>query len=335
MTDVAFAAGFASIRQFNATMQAAYGCRPTDLRRGDQVGVVGGGELGLRLSYRPPFAADVLLAYLARRTIPGVEEVVDGRYRRTVALPRSRGTIELEPQADTSSVLLRVCLDDLRDLGLLSQRCRQLFDLESDPLPIGQILAADPLLAPLIAVRPGIRVPGTIDGFELAVRAIVGQQISVAGARTLLGRLVNKLGAPLAAPRGALTHFFPSAAVVAESDLKGIGLTAARATSLLALAQAVATGTLMLDRGADREKTQARLLAVPGVGPWTASYIAMRALGDPDALPATDLGLRRALERYGVDGAARVLTARAEAWRPWRASGCPIPTRRRLYECLP
>ncbi len=320
ITDIAFTAGFASIRQFNDTMLTAFGCSPTALRRGRRDSAIAGeGELILRLAYRPPFAGDALLSYLAHRAIPGVEEVVDGRYRRTVEMPRSRGIIELDPLPGARHVGLRVRVDDLRDLGLLTQRCRRLFDLDADPVAIDAVLGTDRCLAALVEVRPGLRVPGTIDGFELAVRAIVGQHVSVEGARTLLGRLVARLGAPLTEPRGELTHFFPSPGVVAEGDLQGIGLTGMRIEALRGLARAVAGGDIVLDGGADRDEVQTRLLALPGVGPWTASYIAMRALGDPDALPVTDLGLRKALMQRGMVSTPAGITAHAESWRPWRS----------------
>ena len=318
LTTISGAAGFTSIRQFNETMRAAFGRNPTELRRRGPA-APGGGGLTLRLPYRPPFDAATLLSYLAQRAVAGVEEVVDGRYRRTVALPRSRGIIALDPLAGAGVILLRLRLDDLRDLGLVVQRCRQLLDLDADPAAIGAVLGADPLLAPLVAARPGLRVPGAIDGFELAVRAILGQQISVAGARTLAGRLVAALGEPLAEPHGSLTHTFPTPERVAHADLGGLGLTGGRIIALQALARAVATGGVALDRGADWEGTVARLQELPGIGPWTASYIAMRALGDPDACPVTDLGLRRALERRGIAGDPKSVAARAEAWRPWRA----------------
>lgn len=279
----------------------------------------GGGALVLRFPFRPPLDSDTLLSYLAYRAIPGVEEVSDGRYRRTVALPRSRGIVELETLAGAPTVGLRLCLDDLRDLSLVAQRCRAIFDLDADPVAIEAVLGADALLAPLVATRPGLRVPGSFDGFELAVRAILGQQVSVAGARTLAGRLVAALGEPLAEPRGALTHLFPTPERLAGADLQGLGLTRARVTALQALARAIVAGGLTLDRGADWEQTTARLRELPGIGPWTASYIAMRALGDPDACPVADLGPRRALERRGLAGAPKSIAARAEAWRLWRA----------------
>jgi len=318
LTTISGAAGFTSIRQFNETMRASFGCNPTALRRcGPEA--PGGGGLALRLPYRPPLAAATLLSYFGQRAVAGVEEVVDGRYRRTVALPHARGVIELEPLANAGVVLLRLCLDDLRDLGPLVQRCRHLLDLDADPAAIGAILGADALLAPLVAARPGLRVPGAIDGFELAVRAILGQQISIAGARTLAGRLVAALGEPLDAPRGALTHTFPTPDRVAGANLGGLGLTGGRIVALQSLARAITEGSLTLDRGADWERTAARLHELPGVGPWTASYIAMRALGDPDACPVADLGLRRALERRGLAADQKSVAARAEAWRPWRA----------------
>jgi len=318
LTTISGAAGFTSIRQFNETMRASFGCNPTELRRrGPEA--PGGGGLTLRLPYRSPLDAAALLSYFARRAVAGVEEMVDGRYRRTVALPHSRGVVELEPLVNAGTVLLRLCLDDLRDLGPLVQRCRHLLDLDADPIAIGAALGADAMLAPLVAARPGLRVPGAIDGFELAVRAILGQQVSVAGARTLAGRLVAALGEPLAEPRGALTHTFPTPERVAEADLGGLGLTGGRIVALQSLARAVTEGGLALDRGADWEGTVARLQELPGIGPWTASYIAMRALGDPDACPVADLGLRRALERRGLAGDPKAVAARAEAWRPWRA----------------
>jgi len=319
LTEIAFTAGFASIRQFNDSMQEAFGCAPSALRRHAQPAGTGDGRLTLRLHYRPPFDAETLLAFLARRAVPGVEEVSNGRYRRTVAFPRSRGIIEIEPVARIHAVHVHLQLNDLGDLSLLVQRCRQLFDLDADPAAVAAVLSADPVLAPLVEARPGLRIPGALDGFELAVRAILGQQVSVSGACTLLGRLVAATGEPLAEPQGSLTHFFPTPQQIMQADLQGLGLTRTRINALLALAHAVSEDRLVLNRGADREQTVERLLALPGVGPWTASYIAMRALGDPDAFPVTDLGLRRALEQRGLASDAKSVAARAEAWRPWRA----------------
>ncbi len=319
ITTVAFAAGFASIRQFNETMQASFGRPPTALRRGGSEGLEGAGELVLRLPYRPPLDSATLLAYFARRAVAGLEEVVGGVYRRTVALPRSHGALEFDLRAAPGYVSLRVALDTLADLGLLTTRCRYLLDLEADPGAISAALTGDALLSPLVAARSGLRVAGTLDGFETAVRTVVGQGISVAAAGVVLARLVARLGQPLAQPRGALTHLFPAPGAVASGDLAGLGLTAARVTALRTLAAAVAAGDLVLDRGADRAETQTRLLAIPGIGHWTAATIAMRALGDPDALPAGDLVLRQALGERGRPLTAYQVAARAEGWRPWRA----------------
>jgi AraC family transcriptional regulator, regulatory protein of adaptative response / DNA-3-methyladenine glycosylase II len=317
MTEIAFAAGFASIRQFNETMRASFGAHPSALRRRGRPEEVSGGALVLHLSYRPPLDSGAMLGFFARRAIAGVEEVVEGRYRRAIALARSRGVIELTPAMDATRVTLRARVDDVRDVGALAARARQLFDLEADPAAIGEALSADPALAPLVAARPGLRMPGAMDGFEMAVRAIVGQQVSVAGARATLGKLVARLGSPLAAPDGALTHEFPTAQAVADGDLDGL-MPQTRAASLRGLACAVASGELALDPTADRDETRARLLALPGVGPWTAEYIAMRALGDPDGWPGTDLGIKQAAERLGF-ASQKELGARAELWRPWRS----------------
>lgn len=322
LTTIGFTAGFASIRQFNQTMQAAFGCAPSAFRRRVAPENRGEGKLNLRLLYRPPFEVATLLSYLRQRALPGVEEVTGNVYRRAVLLPHSRGIIELEPNEKTNAVQLRVQLDALSDLSMLVQRCRHLFDLDAVPSAISEILGTDPVLAPLVLARPGLRVPGAINGFELAVRAILGQQVSVAGARTLAGRLVAAFGEPLEQPQGALTHFFPTPQAIARADMKdtqGLSLTGARIVALQSLARAVTEEGLVLDRDADRERTVAQLQRIPGVGPWTAAYIAMRALGDPDAFPARDLGLRNAFELHGVDADPRSIAKRADAWRPWRA----------------
>ena len=319
LTTIAFIAGFASIRQFNETMQATFACPPSAFRRRPQEAQNGEGKLTLRLHYRPPFDSGAVLDYFAKRAIAGVEEVVNGCYRRTIVLPHSRGIIEIRPMEHKHAVLLRLHLSDLKDLNLLVQRCRHLFDLDAMPGAIAEVLSEDPLLAPLVSARPGLRIPGAVDGFELAVRAILGQQISVAGARTLAGRLVTTLGEPLKEPHGTLTHFFPSPQVLARADLSGKGLTNGRIRALQALSHAVAEHGLQLDRTINREKTIEQLLQLPGVGPWTASYIAMRALGDPDAFPATDLALRRALERLGLTTTLKGIEQRSQQWRPWRA----------------
>ncbi len=320
-TDVAFAAGFPSIRQFNETVREVFATTPTALRRGARRNGHGGGgaTIALRLRYRPPLDAAGLLGFLGMRAVPGVE-AWDGRaYRRVLTLPHGLGVAELAPAADGDHVDCALRLADLRDLAAAVQRCRRLLDLDADPLAVADALGADPLLGPLVERAPGRRVPGAVDGAELAVRAVLGQQISVAGARTLAGRLTAALGAPLPEPDAALTHAFPSAQALAAADPTTLPLPRARAHALVTLCGALADESLALDPGADRDAARERLLSLPGIGPWTAEYVAMRALGDPDAFPATDLGVRRALDRLGVAGDPHAATARAERWRPWRA----------------
>jgi AraC family transcriptional regulator, regulatory protein of adaptative response / DNA-3-methyladenine glycosylase II len=319
LTTIAFAAGFSSIRQFNDSMQEAFGCAPSELRRHIQPGRPADGRLTLRLQYRPPFNAEELLAYLGKRAVAGVEEVINGRYRRTIAFPRSKGMLEIEPLKEIHALAVHLSLDDLSDLSQIVQRCRNLFDLDADPAAIAAILGADPIIAPLIEKRPGLRIPGAINGFELAVRAILGQQISIAGARTLAGRLAAAHGERLPEPQGALTHYFPTPEQILQADPATLGLPRTRAAALQALARAVAEGDIILDRDADREKTINQLLKLPGIGPWTTSYIAMRALGDPDAFPGTDLIIQKALKQHGIATDPKGLARHTEAWRPWRA----------------
>jgi AraC family transcriptional regulator, regulatory protein of adaptative response / DNA-3-methyladenine glycosylase II len=319
-TDVAFAAGFPSIRQFNETVREVFATTPTELRRGARRNGHGEAATGLtlRLRHRAPLDAAGLLAFLGARAVPGVETwdaAGAETYRRVLALPHGPGVAMLAPGDGKDHVRCELRLSDLRDLAAAVQRCRRLLDLDADPVAVDDALAADPLLAPLVRRAPGRRVPGAVDGTELAVRAVLGQQVSVAGARTLAGRLTVALGAPL--PDGLaddeLTHAFPTAAAIAAADPTQMPLTRARAHALTTLCGAVADGSLALDPGADRDATRERLLTLPGIGPWTAEYVAMRALGDPDAFPATDLGVAKALERLGpgVD---------PDRWRPWRAS---------------
>ena len=325
VAEVAFAAGFSSIRQFNETVRSVFAATPGELRRaGRRAGVsegVEGGGIQLRLPYREPFDAAGLLGFLGARAVPGIESYEGGVYRRTLRLPRGAGTVALSAGEGRVRCVLR--LEDLRDLGAAVQRCRRLLDLDADPVAVAEALASDALLAPLVARRPGLRVPGSVDGPELAARAVLGQQVSVAGARTLAGRLVASRGDPLpgtlAEADGPLTHLFPAPAAVAESVAGEIGLPAARHGALVGLARAVGRGEIPLDPGADRDEAGRRLLALDGVGPWTASYVAMRALGDPDAFLATDLGVRRSLARLGRPDDCRSAEALAEGWRPWRS----------------
>jgi AraC family transcriptional regulator of adaptative response / DNA-3-methyladenine glycosylase II len=262
-----------------------------------------------------------MLAYFRGHIVRGIEEVEGGRYRRSLGLPEARGVVELEAASDSSSFLLRLHLEDEAGTAEAIARVRNLLDLDRDPVEIASVLQRDPLLAPLVAARPGRRVAGTVDGFELAVRAVLGQQVSVAGARTLTGRLVGRLGEPLSSSLGAVTHAFPTPHAIAAGELSGLGITGGRIVALQSLASAVAAGELDLRRGADTTTTCELLQALPGIGPWTAQYVAMRVLRDGDAIPVADLGLRRAFELHGLPGDPRSVAARAESWRPWRAYG--------------
>lgn len=316
-TEVAFAAGFASIRQFNDTVRAVFAASPTELRsaRGPLAAVPG--TISLRLPFRPPFAATALVGFLARRAVPGVEDVTDTGYRRVLDLPHGPGVVELTPGADHVRCVLR--LADARDLAAAVQRCRRLFDLDADPVAVDRVLAQDPLLAPLVAAVPGLRSPGHVDGAELAVRAVLGQQVTVAGARTIAGRLAARYGEPLPAADGTLTTRFPSAARLAAADPAELPMPEARRRALLTLCGALADGRVELHPGVDPVEVRRSLLALPGIGPWTADYVALRALGDPDVFLATDLGVRHAAARLGLPDQPAALTARAEAWRPWRS----------------
>ena len=280
--------------------------------------------VGARLEARAPYAHAELLGFLAARAVPGVEAAGPGGYRRSLRLAGGPALLAAEPDPD--GVLLRLTLSELADRAEAEALARRLFGLDqaADPGLVDAAIAADPVLATLVARRPGLRVPGQVDGFELAVRAVLGQQVTVKGAATLAARVVARLGQPLppalAGVDPALTHLFPAPAAVAGGDLGGLGLTGARARTLAALAAAVAGG-LALDPGADRAAARAGLLALPGIGPWTVEYVAMRALRDPDAIPLGDLGLAKAHAHLtGAAGPGPGLAAAAERWRPWRAT---------------
>ncbi|HET8673703.1 MAG TPA: DNA-3-methyladenine glycosylase [Thermoleophilaceae bacterium] len=272
----------------------------------------------MRLSYRPPFEGDELFAFLARRAVPGVEEVADGVHRRSLRLPRGAGIAELRP-AD-GHVEARLLLDDERDLDSAIERCRRLLALDADPEAILAHLRDDPLIGDLVRSAPGRRVPGTVDAHELAVRAVLGQQISLSGASTLAARLVAAFGEPLRTPKGTLTHLFPSAEALAAADLSDVGMPRSRRRAITALAKALAAGDIDLGPAADRAEAVKRLLALPGIGPWTASYISMRALEDPDAFLPTDLGIRRALALLGQPATEAAALRLGERWRPYRAA---------------
>lgn len=395
VSDVAFTAGFGSLRQFNDAIKATFGVTPSVLRKqaaassGPEAEASAGtepenrpdagqntGALALRAAYRGPHDLARLLAWFAGRSLTGVELVtgLDGLtgpltsalpsagpaggalagsnltdgdradsdrgdreltggnptgaapggpgYRRTLNLAHGPAVIGLsagpfDPATLTGSLSLAVDLDDQRDLAAAIAVCRDLADLDADTTAVAAALGADPALAPIVAVQPGLRIPGSADGFEMAVRAVLGQQISVAAARTLANRIVARHGGRYAA-QGPLTRLFPTAAALAEGDLDGLGLTGGRIRSIRALAEAVAAGRLTLTRHTDRPAARAALLELPGIGPWTADYLGLRALGDPDAFPAGDLVLRQCAARLGLPDTEKTLTAYAERWRPWR-----------------
>jgi AraC family transcriptional regulator, regulatory protein of adaptative response / DNA-3-methyladenine glycosylase II len=368
IAEIAFAAGFGSVRQFNDTIRETYGKAPTELRvphRGPGPST-NSGTISLRLPYREPLHGSALFEFLAARTIRGVDDVTDGVYRRGLRLPHGAATVEIELTPGYAQTTLH--LSDVRDLAPAVARCRRLLDLDADPVAVDAALGADPALAPLVAKEPGVRVPGSADGFELLVRAVVGQQISVAGARKVLARLaatshhpvhdsvdhsapdaihdpfydpvhdsvdhelefmINASGRPQDHDQrdrggsqrdcGGGLAAFPSAGELAEAPDEAFRMPAARRRTLRTLAAAVADGTLNLDPGADRAEMLARLLTVPGIGPWTAQYVALRALGDPDVVLPTDLGARRGAAALGLADDPAGLAAHAHRWAPWRS----------------
>jgi AraC family transcriptional regulator of adaptative response / DNA-3-methyladenine glycosylase II len=279
------------------------------------------GEIPLRLPFRTPFDVNGMLRFLGTRAVRGVETFDGETYRRTLRLPRGAGIVDLSDGGDHILCVLR--LENVRDLGSAVQRCRSLLDLDADPVAVSDVLGSDPLLGALVRRSPGRRVPGSVDGAELAFRAVLGQQVSVAGARTLAGRLIARCGEPLpetlAAERDGPTHLFPGPHAVAGAALDGLGVPSARRETLRDLARALAGGGIVLDPGSERGEVERRLLELRGIGPWTASYVAMRALRDPDAFLPSDLGIRKAICRLGHAGDRRSVASLAERWRPWRA----------------
>jgi AraC family transcriptional regulator of adaptative response / DNA-3-methyladenine glycosylase II len=272
--------------------------------------------IDVELAYLEPMDAEGVVAYLARRAIPGVEEIVDGAYRRSVRLPRGNGILELAP--GDGRIRARYNLDHPEDETDAVERSRNLFDLDTDPQPVFDALHTDPLVGPLIRANPGRRVPGHVDPDEIAFRAVLGQQVSLAGAATLAGKLVADYGEPLRTPLGSVTHLFPRAGALANADPKRLPMPASRRRAVIGLAKALDEGRVMLGAEADRAEARERLLELPGIGPWTADYVALRALRDPDAFLPSDLGLRRALERLGLDGSPTSAAKLAESWRPYR-----------------
>ncbi|MFI6066500.1 DNA-3-methyladenine glycosylase 2 family protein [Micromonospora sp. NPDC051227] len=335
MAEIAFAAGFGSVRQFNDTLREVYASAPSDLRtaRGRQQAPAGAGTIALRLAYRPPLHARALLDFLAVRALPGVEAVRDGAYHRGLRLPHGTGQVALTPADGHVTATLR--LADLRDLAPAVARCRRLLDLDADPAAIDVTLAADPALAPAVTAEPGIRVPRAVDGFELAVRAIIGQQVSVTSARTTLTRLLSHRvdhevdaadgdqtpGQPhdqRDESGGELRGFLSAEELLALPD-SGFGMPVGRREALRGLARAVLDGSVDLAAGVDRGEAVRRLLALPGIGPWTANYLAMRAFGDPDVFLSSDLAVRRGAAALGLPDTPPTLDRYAERWRPWRS----------------
>jgi AraC family transcriptional regulator, regulatory protein of adaptative response / DNA-3-methyladenine glycosylase II len=313
MTEVALAAGFGSVRRFNDIFRQLYRRPPRALRRR---GVArDGSAIELTLAYRPPYDWDAVIAFLAARAIPGVESATPAIYRRTFG----NGTIAVSHEPERCRLRVAARLDDVGVLPLILPRVRRVFDLDADPEAIAQCLSRDPLLAPLLGQRPGLRVPGAWDGFEMAVRAVIGQQITVAGARNLLGKLVARYGANIPDAGDGLTHVFPPPDRLIGKDLAALGMPRARAVTISSLAQAALVDSALFERGASLEAAVSKLCAVPGIGNWTAQYIAIRALREPDAFPASDIGLLRALAENGVRPTPQAVASRAQAWRPWRA----------------
>lgn len=316
ITEVAFASGFQSVRQFNDTVREVYAGSPTQLRQA-KAPTATDGPLTVRLACREPFEGDALFRFLGARAVPGVESLDGGTYRRSLRLAHGCGVVSVTIAG--ASVACALVLDDVADVQAAVQRTRRLLDLDCDPALIREHLAADPLLEPLVEKRPGLRAPGHPDGTELLVRAVLGQQVSVAGARTLAARLVASHGEQLSNPVGDVTHAFPSAATIAGMSPAEFAMPRARGAALIEACSQVADGSITLDAGSDRLEAMRALQGLSGIGPWTAGYVAMRALGDPDVFLPTDLGVRHALADLGVDSTPRAAEKLADSWRPWRS----------------
>jgi AraC family transcriptional regulator of adaptative response / DNA-3-methyladenine glycosylase II len=314
MTQVALASGFRCVRRFNAHIRKVYSRTPTQIRRlAHQKFIQPENQYLFRLRFRPPYHWQGMLAFLAARATPGVEMAEEGIYRRSISANSSDGYLEISLDEENSGLLARVQFGDPRSLFFIVERIRSMFDLNADWATIAQALKTDPLLAPRLKTSPGLRIPGCWDGFELATRAILGQQVTVKGATTLAGRIAKAFGREFS-PAPGLTHLFPSPEVLADANIANIGLPKARAETIRSLARAVCDGQLKL-HGIAAPEAVTKLRKIPGIGKWTAEYIAMRALGEPDAFPSGDIALLRAsgLKTF------RDLEKRAEAWRPWRA----------------
>ena len=325
-TAIVFAAGFGSVRQFNDTIREVFVATPGELRakrqgraehRAIAATTARPGVVAVELAVREPYELSSTIAFLAARAIAGIEHADGTTYRRTLALPHGHGVVTVlgttRGGLGRSFVRAEFQLQDWRDLAPAVRRVRRLLDLDADPVAVDTLLSADPALAPLVVAHPGRRVPGSADPFETAVRAVVGQQVSVAGARTIAGRITAAAGAPLAIDNDVLTHVFPSPDAIAALDIDTLPMPVSRRRTLVELGQRAALGKLPLDVGADRAEVRAALLDIPGIGPWTADYVLMRGFGDPDVFLPTDLGVVRGLAALGLDATA------AEHWSPWRS----------------
>lgn len=334
--EIAFAAGFASIRTFNDTVQEVFAMSPTGLRararrtggkhprgpmsdrsRMPEVTSSTPGTLSLRLPFRKPLCPDNLFGHLAATAVPGVEEWRDGAYRRTIRLQHGHAVVALKPT--DKHVACQISLSDQRDLASAISRCRWMLDLDADPVAVDEVLSQDPLMAKLVARNPGRRVPRTVDPAELAVRAVLGQQVSTTAARTHAGRLVSAYGDVISDPAGGLTHLFPTPRILAAMDPTALSMPQSRQCTLMGLVEALAQGRLDLDVGADWREARAELNALPGFGSWTVESIAMRSLGDPDAFLAADLGIKLAAVQLGMPATPKALTEYSHRWRPWRS----------------
>ncbi|WP_293679523.1 AlkA N-terminal domain-containing protein [uncultured Phenylobacterium sp.] len=322
MSEVAMASGFGSVRRFNETFQQLFGRPPGELRRSQKAETPAADGIFVRLPYKPPYDWDAIIGFLAARAIPGVERVEPRRYARTLEIEGARGVVIVTPRGD-GALQAEIRFPKLQALPAVIARIRRVFDLSADPTLIGAHLSQDPALAPLIAARPGLRAPGAWDGFELAVRAILGQQITVGAARGLAAKLVARYGETIDDPAAAelgLTRVFPSPGRLVGEDIAALGMPRARGAALEALARKVAADPTIFTPRADLGSAIAALKALPGVGEWTAQYIALRELREPDAFPQADVGLMRAMaDEAGLRPTADQLLARSERWRPWRA----------------
>ena len=341
MIEIALAAGFGSIRRFNETFQQLYGRPPQSLRRTGVVEESAGtaGAVAIKLGYKPPYDWEGMVSFLSVRAIPGIEVVSNTHYARTIAIGDACGFLIVEP-AEDNCLKANIRLGNLRSLPAIIARVRRVFDLAADPVAICAHLGRDPLLSPLVAARPGLRVPGAWDGFELAVRAVLGQQVTVRAATSLAGKLVLAAGEPIADPtarKQGLTHVFPTPQQLVPADLNAIGMPKARRMALASLAACVVADPLIFGPRRSLEEAVAELRSLSGIGEWTAQYIAMRELREPDAFPAADIGLLRAMrDGHGLRPSPAALLSRAEQWRPWRAYAAlhlwasdPVPTIRR------